>query len=328
MNSERNEYLHLPLRVSPEPLTALMHQRQLYEAVAAAVEVGAFEWLKTARTADELSAALAIDREAVLYLLKTLARFGCLREEGGRFVNSPLAEVYLSRDSYLYLGQEFAADAAGGAPAGTLREKLLGASGKRTPEPAWSQERLRQLGVLALMGPIQNTVGVCELTGARRLLDLGGGHGLYSIAFAQKYRGLKVTLFDLPHIVALAERFVRRFGMENRINLVGGNFLTDDIGSGFDAVLCANILHGDKREAVLPKVRRALNPGGRLIVKCRAADAADTLENALAKFRWRVYGGREMDTTDEWRSLLARHGFRDIETMGFAGIHATMVATR
>lgn len=322
-----NEYLHLPLKVAPEPLATLIRQRQLYEAVAAAVDAGVFERLKTAKTADALSAELAIDCAATLYLLKTLEHLGCLRVEGDRFINTPLAATFLLRDSYLYLGQEFVADSAAVPPAGTLREKLRGASDQNTPEPAWSQERLRQLGVLGLMGSIQGTLGACDLSGARRLLDLGGGHGFYSIAFAQKYQEIKVTMFDLPQVVALAEHFVRMFGVERQVALIGGDFLADDIGTGFDAVLCANILHGDKREIVLPKVRRALNPGGQVILKCRVADSADNLENSLTKFRWRVYGGREIFSTDEWRSLLARHGFRDIRTVGFAGIYATMVGS-
>ncbi len=322
-NDEHYRPLHLPLPIDPGPLADLIRQRQMYEAVAAAANLGVFDRLRTAKTAGALAAELAIDATAVHYLLKALAHMGCLRENGGSFVATPLAETYLSSNSYLYLGQEFTA-----APADGLAARMRGLCGEKTPEPAWSQERLRQIGVLGLMGSLQATVGACELSAARRLLDLGGGHGLYSIAFAQKYPDLRVTMFDLPHIVALAGSFVKMFAVENRVDLVGGDFLSDDIGAGFDAVLCANILHSDKRAVLLPKVRQALNPGGQIILKCRVADCPDDLENALAKLRWRVFGGREIHTTGEWVALLAAHGFRDIRTLNVTGIHATITALR
>jgi predicted O-methyltransferase YrrM len=318
--------LYLPLAVDPSPLTALSLQRLLHEAVAVAVDIGLFRQLKTARTADELAAALAVERDVTYCLLKVLTHLGCLRESGDGFVNAPLADAYLLDASYLYLGHEFVFQPAADSFASQLAAKLRNSGARKTPEPAWSRERLRQIGVFGLMGSIQKTLSVCSLDGAGRLLDLGGGHGFYGIAFAQKYPGLKVTIFDLPHIVALAEQFMRMFGVERQVSLAGGNFLTDDIGSGYDAVLCANILHSDKRDIVLPKVRQALRPGGRIFVRCRVADCADNLENAAAKLRWQVCGGRELYTVGEWRAFLAGHGFRNITLAGMEDIYATIIA--
>lgn len=327
-SDERHRPLYRPLPIDPGPLAELIRQRQMYEAVAAAAAIGIFDKLRTAKAAGELAAELAIDDQAVFYLLKVLAHMGCLRENDGTFAATPLAETYLSQNSYLYLGQEFGTGPAGAPPPGSLAERLRGVSGKKTPEPAWNQERLRQIGVLGLMGSIQATVAACDLSAARRLLDLGGGHGFYSIAFAQKYPDLQVTMFDLPHIATLAEHFVKMFAVEKQVALAGGDFLTDDIGTGFDAVLCANILHSDKRHVLLPKVRQALSPGGQVILKCRVADSADNLENALAKLRWRVYGGRELHATAEWLTLLDRHGFRDVKPLNITGIYATITGVR
>ncbi len=325
-NSYDTHSLSLPLRVDPLPLSALSLQRQLHETVAVAVKLGLFKHLRTARTADDLAAELALEKVATFYLLKVLTHLGCLAEKEDRFVNTPLADAYLVDDSYLYLGHEFALQPAADSYGGQLAARLQSRQADKPPEPAWSQERLRQIGVFGLMGAIQETVGICDLSGAGRLLDLGGGHGFYSIAFAQKYPGLRVTVFDLPHIAALAGQFMRAFGVERQVSLVGGNFLTDDIGDNYDAVLCANVLHSDKRDVVLPKVRRALRPGGRIIVRCRVADCADSLENAAAKLRWQACGGRELYTVAEWRSFLSGHGFGDIVVTRFPDIYAILVA--
>jgi len=313
----------LPLAVDPTSLMDLSTSRRLHEAVSVALGLGVFKGLRNAKTSDELAGELILDSEATYYLLKLLVQTGCLTETEGKFCTTSLADVYLCDDSYLYLGHEFE---TGGTFSQQLLRALLPASVHDTPEPDWNRERLRQIGVFGLMGSIQSTVAGCDLSETRRLLDLGGGHGFYSIAFAQKYPGLKITLFDLPHIANLAESFVQQFALQEQIVLRGGNFLTDDIGCGYDAVLCANVLHSNKRDIVLGKVRQALNPGGQIIVKTRIGDAPENLVNADTKLLWQARGGRELFSFAEWQGFLESHGFRNAKQTGLSGIYATIVA--
>jgi len=318
--------LYLALKVDPKPLMDLSLQRQLHESLAVAVDLGVFRHLETSKTARELADEMALDRDVVFCLLKMLVHIGCLAEEQGRFINTPLASAYLVEDSYLYLGHEFASQVQADPFGSQLSQKLQGIWPEMASEPNWNQERLRQIGVFGLMGSVQNTVNICNLDTAKRLLDLGGGHGFFSIAFAQKYPELSVTLFDLPHIVTLAGQFIRQFAVEQQVKLMGGNFLTDDIGTGYDAVLCSNILHSSKRDIVLAKVSQALKPGGQIILRCRVSDCADNLENAVAKLRWRLHSGWELYSTEEWRAFLTGHGFRNIRVIGISGIYATLLA--
>ncbi len=318
--------LYVSLKVDSKPLMDLSFQRQLHESLAVAVDLGVFRRLQTMKTAIELADEMALDPEVTFYLLKTLVHIGCLEEEQGRFVNTSLASAYLVEDSYLYLGHEFGSKAERDSFGNQLSQKLQSVWTETTSEPDWNQERLRQIGVFGLMGSVQDTVSLCNLEKANRLLDLGGGHGFFSIAFAQKYPGLSVTLFDLPHIVTLAGQFIRQFAVEQQVKLAGGNFLTDDIGTGYDAVLCSNILHSSKRDIVLAKVRQALKPCGQIILRCRVADCADNLENAVAKLRWRLHSGWELYSTEEWRAFLTGHGFRNIRVIGISGIYATILA--
>jgi SAM-dependent methyltransferase len=315
--------LYRPLEVDPAPLTALALTRQIHEAVSVAVSMDIFEHLRTARTPGELAGELAVDRDVAYYLLKLLAHAGCLKEDHGTFSITPLADAYLLADSPLYLGHEFTLTCDYGRQ---LLAALAPQASKSTPEPEWTRERLRQIGVFGMMGSIQSTVDTADLSAARRLLDLGGGHGFYSIAFAQKYPRLEVTLFDLPHVAAYAGNFVREYGLEQRIITRGGDFLADDIGRGFDAVLCANVLHSNKRDLLLAKIRQAINPGGQLIIKTRINDVGDTLENAATKLLWQAKGGRELFSFAEWQDFLATHGFAEAKLAGISGIYATIIA--
>ncbi len=270
-----------------------------------------------------MAGELAINQDVAYYLLKLLVHAGCLTEGRGKFSTTPLADAYLLEDSPLYLGHEFTTTCE---YARQLLSALSPQSPTNTPEPEWTKERLRQIGVFGMMGSIQSTVRATDLSAARRMLDLGGGHGFYSIAFAQKYPQLEVTLFDLPHVAVYAASFVREYSLERRIITRGGNFITDDIGDGFDAVLCANVLHSNKRDVLLAKIRQALNPDGQIIIKTRVSDVADNLENAATKLLWQAKGGKELFSFAEWQDFLAPYGFRNTELSGVSGIYATITA--
>jgi 16S rRNA G1207 methylase RsmC len=182
--------------------------------------------------------------------------------------------------------------------------------------------------VSGLLGSIQATVEALSLDETRHLLDLGGGHGFYSIALAQKYPHMHITLLDLPQVIPLAQMYVRNFAQEARIRCVGANFLQEDIGDGFDAVLCANVLHSDKRDIVLPKVFCGLNRGGQIIVKCRIENGEPTVRAALAKLLWHIRGGKEFYSSRQWEHMIANHGFEQLRTVNVEGIFATIIGTK
>ncbi|NVN97791.1 MAG: methyltransferase domain-containing protein [Geobacteraceae bacterium] len=109
-----------------------------------------------------------------------------------------------------------------------------------------------------------------DLTGRRRLLDLGGGPGTYAVHFCLQNPELSATIFDLPTSRSFAEGVVNRFGLSERINFAGGNFDHDDLPRGFDAVWISHILHSEDKDdclTLLCKAVDALEPGGLLLVQ-------------------------------------------------------------
>ncbi|MDT8902145.1 methyltransferase [Anaeroselena agilis] len=319
--------LYEPLPIDPGPVLDIAEGNQLYQAVAVACRFGLFAALSEKQSAAELAANSGLDGAAVARLLDVLAHAGLLDEQDGSYKTAPAAEAYLRPTALLYLGHLFPAGFAPESFGGLLADCLQGGC-RESPEPGWNPEQLRQIGVSGLNGSIQATVAAVDLAGAARLLDLGGGHGFYSIALAQKYPALAVTLFDLPQVVGLAGEYVRKFGLADRIGLVAGDFLKEAIGADYDAVLCANILHSTKRATVLAKVWQALNPGGRIIVKCRVADCRPTLTTALGKLVWLVRGNRELHDGATWHGFLEQQGFKDVKTINIHGLFATMTGVK
>ncbi|RQW06211.1 MAG: hypothetical protein EH225_03665, partial [Calditrichaeota bacterium] len=104
-----------------------------------------------------------------------------------------------------------------------------------------------------------------SLDDCRHLLDLGGGPGIFAIGLAEKYPGLRATVFDTPETEDITMSFIRNSPAGDRIEFRGGDFISDDLGSAYDAALLSSILHiygPADNKMLLKKVYRSMtNPG-------------------------------------------------------------------
>ena len=64
---------------------------------------------------------------------------------------------------------------------------------------------------------------------ARRLLDVGGGSGTYTIAFLEASPEMSATLFDLPEVVEMARERITEAGLLDRVTITPGNFHADPL---------------------------------------------------------------------------------------------------
>ena len=109
-----------------------------------------------------------------------------------------------------------------------------------------------------------------DLKAVRRLLDLGGGPATYAITFAQVNPELKATVFDLPMPIEIARENIAKNGLTDRVDTLAGNFLQDDIGTGYDFIWVSQILHSHDEEQsklIIAKAVAALTPGGTLAIQ-------------------------------------------------------------
>jgi SAM-dependent methyltransferase len=105
---------------------------------------------------------------------------------------------------------------------------------------------------------------------ARRLLDVGGGSGTYTIAFLKTSPELTATIFDRPPVVEMARRRLEDEELLGRVELVGGDFYQDEFPPGHDLVWLSAIIHQNSPEQNLDlyrKIHRAMTPGGRLVIR-------------------------------------------------------------
>jgi predicted O-methyltransferase YrrM len=107
--------------------------------------------------------------------------------------------------------------------------------------------------------------------GAKRMLDVGGSHGFYSVALCRKHPDLNATVLDLPAAIEHAAPILGMEQMGDRVRHVAGDALTADLGEAvYDLVFISNLMHhftdAQNRNLTLRAVR-ALTPGGSLVIQ-------------------------------------------------------------
>ena len=118
--------------------------------------------------------------------------------------------------------------------------------------------------------PAKQVAQQISMKSARSLLDLGGGPGTYALAFAQTHPNLHATVMDRPAALEVAQTLVKQSSMESRISFQAGNFMDDKISGKYDIVWYSNVLHiysPSENLKIFGKIKRALNPGGRLLIQ-------------------------------------------------------------
>ena len=66
--------------------------------------------------------------------------------------------------------------------------------------------------------------GLVEFPSFRKMLDLGGGPGIIGIAIVAAHPNMKGIIFDRPAIVEIAETFIKEYELEDRIEVLGGDY--------------------------------------------------------------------------------------------------------
>lgn len=113
-------------------------------------------------------------------------------------------------------------------------------------ESAMEAEASARFLTLSLAGRAKNVAPVLaarvSLEGVRTLLDVGGGSGIYSIAWLRRHPTLRAIVWDRPEVLKIAREMAEQYGVADRLECITGDMFVDPIPAA-DVVLLSNILH-------------------------------------------------------------------------------------
>jgi len=103
-----------------------------------------------------------------------------------------------------------------------------------------------------------------EFQSFSKMLDLGGGAGINCIAMVGRHPSMKGVMFDRKPSTEVALEFIREYGLEDRIDVLPGDYNTDDIGTGYDFIWSSYTLNFAQENLlpVIQKIYDALKPSG------------------------------------------------------------------
>jgi precorrin-6B methylase 2 len=279
----------LPPRIDPTPIFEIFRGNYGTELLTAAVaHFNLFGRLADGPLSfDDLGRELGLAERPAVVLLTALRAFGLLHRDGeGRFVLSELAREHLvlggAFDVSGYVG--LAADNPGvremverlrsNQPAGGKPEAPGAAFIYREGiESAMEHEAAARRLTLALAGRARIVAPVLAerlpLPDGRMLLDVGGGTGIYSIAWLRHHPQLRAIVWDRPEVLKVAHEMAGAYGVVDRLECRPGDMFRDPVPGGIDVVLLSNVLHDwdvPECRALIARCAATLPPGGRLLI--------------------------------------------------------------
>jgi SAM-dependent methyltransferase len=248
--------------------------------VASARELGLIESLAQPAPAQEHAARLGLDAKGTRLALAALAALGIAAERDGSFGTSDAVDVSIGEwpgdagpidglwghlPRFLRTGERFARmDGSTGERAIAYRE-LAGALGGEFEDMA------RELA--AKLPPAGG-----------RILDVGAGSGVWSLAMCERSPAARVTAVDLPEVLPAFRERAERLGLTGRTGAVAADYRSIELPDrGFDRVLLANVLHlesPDSARALVARVAPALRRAGELVVIDGLAEGDEGRERA------------------------------------------------
>jgi SAM-dependent methyltransferase len=293
-------------------------------ALFAALEIDVFGRLaERSKSLDELARETGLAPSRLGALLTACVALGLLGREGERYANAPASAAYLVPSSATYFGDYFGLQVARQIyptlqhlDAALRGERVNFYAQMRDPAEARAFTVAQHSGSL---GPAHVVAKLVDLGGARRLLDVGGGSGAFSIVLCERTPGLTSTVLDFPGVGAVASELIRDAGFAERITFVPGDAREMAWPDMQDVVLMSYLLSAVAEtsiEQLLHKAFKALRPGGRLLVHDFMLEdgqdgptlAALWLLNAL------TIDPDVVGLTPAWlTAAAARVGFRDCE---------------
>jgi predicted O-methyltransferase YrrM len=182
----------------------------------------------------------------------------------------------------------------------------------------WTRAFIASMHQRAL-GNAGDLVRAIGIEGVGRMLDVGGGSGAYAIAFAKASRSLRADVFDLPSVAPLTREYIRDAGVADRVAMRTGDMRRDDLGSGYDLALLSAICHmfsPEENQDLFRRCRRALAPGGRLVIRDFIVDPDRTSPTRAVMFTLNMLVGTKAGSTyteEEYRRWLNGAGFDRVD---------------
>jgi cyclopropane fatty-acyl-phospholipid synthase-like methyltransferase len=253
----------------------------LYPTLVAASELGLYRELATgAKSINDMALNLKLNPRAVKIILGVLEATQLVKETKQQFGFTLSGQTYLSPESPFYWGGMFSREFANPI----VKEIISSATAKESNSPNldflltknWAEGAMDKNKAEAITESMHAENAATARIQAQalnlkktKLLDIGSGSGIFSIALAERFPKLTCTLADLPEVLESSKKYVAQSTAQNRIKSLAMDMFRSEWPKDHEAILLSNILHDWDQSVVsylLKKAYDALPEGGILVI--------------------------------------------------------------
>lgn len=248
------------------------------DLLMAGIELKIFDQLSEPISADGVAEKIGSHSKNTEHLLNGLAAVDIVTKKAGLYQNTKKTERFLAEGSPTYLGdlfnvwdKQFFAE----------HEELLNLVRNGPPPPSetadmgseemWAQlahamAAAQKAGIASEAAQIISDLP--EFSSMKKMLDLGGGPGLLGMAIVSAHPTMTGVIYDRQAVVHVALEYINSYDLQDRMDVMAGDYNTDAIGEGYDLIWASNSLYfiKDNAEKIMKKMYDALNPGGLFVV--------------------------------------------------------------
>ncbi len=307
-------------------------------AILTAIELDIFNAVGNGGTAEQVAQKLGSDARATEMLLNVLVGMELLKKGGEMFVNTATSSRFFRDGSPDNMRMSLMHSVNLWDTWSTLTECIRQGTSVRRAAGVARDEQQTKAFIAAMHRNARERASVViravGLDGVSRMIDLGGGSGAYSIAFAEAKPDLKVTLLDVPEVLPLTTEYVKEAGVSDRVTFTPGDLRSDKFGNGYDLALLSAICHMfsvKQNKDLLRRAYEALNDGGRLVIQEFILEPDKTKPLFAALFSLNMLVGTEKGSSyssDEYSEWLRDAGFRDVKQVRLPGPTGLMIGTK
>ncbi len=332
--------LFFSLNAAPAPMLD-MAGALAFQVVSTAVHLNIFNTLQERPSSlPELTQALGCQERGLQKLLKALTALGYVQEKNGRYHITTMTEKWLLDGAVLDLNAAITCW-------GTFLQELwphapqVVQSGERPfdfyqfvgSDPVLSHNfQQMMVGNANIMAP--DIVKKIQLPPDARLLDVGGGHGMFTIHFCQANPTLQATIVDSAVALETARQHVAAHQLEDRITLVANDIWQMGWGENYDLILLFNFIHHYDlvtNKELLQKAHNALKAGGQVAIldqlEGNVFGAATNAIVQLVGFMYYLFANGRTFSRSEVELILNESGFGQIQVHSSAKWSGTSMVT-
>ena len=237
------------------------------------IELKIFNQLSEPNSAEVVAEAIGAHPGNTKLFLDGLAASDLVVKRKMLYQNTPVSQTFLVEGSPTFLGQMFIFNEKAFFALNDLSKLVKEGPPPPSKEANMDSEEIWTQWAFSIAnseraGIAQQAVEIVselpEFSSFEKMLDLGGGPGVIGIAIVAAHQSMEGVIFDRPAIVKIAETYIKEYEMEDRVEVLAGDYSQDSIGEGYDLIWirAAINFNKDNMDTLVKKIYDALNPGG------------------------------------------------------------------